>query len=79
MWVEGGDELSPPPYAETVDVESEGSEEADESVVSETSALSQDNVDDHVEEPVAESPGDGGGSGELFDSYSSWNPAHRPS
>lgn len=80
VWVEGGDELSPPPYAETVDVESE-----DESKISETSPVSQDDEDhierihnDVVEGSEAKVAETGGGEG-LFGSSSSWNPAHRPS
>lgn len=66
VWVEGGDELSPPPYAETVDVASEGSEEGEEV---KSSPLSQ-----------GEGSGESGAQGEgLFSSTSSWNPAHRPS
>ncbi|KAH6643085.1 ABC transporter transmembrane region 2-domain-containing protein [Boeremia exigua] len=77
VWVEGGDELNPPPYAETVDVDSEGSEEVADSAMSETSPLSQDNevVVDAMEHNSAQ---DAQGEG-LFSSTSSWNPAHRPS
>lgn len=71
VWVEGGDELSPPPYelsrAETVDSIGEDA--------SETSLISSGNV-------VGESPdaaaGDAGSGDGLFNSSSSWNPAHRP-
>lgn len=80
VWVEGGDELSPPPYAETVDVGSE-----DESRMSEMSPVSQDDEaynkrdrDDAVEGSEAKIAETGGGEG-LFASSSSWNPAHRPS
>ena len=73
VWVQGGDELGPPPYAETVDVGSsvEGSGEADGSVVSASS-------------PLAEEEGARAGQGEgLFggssSASSSWNPALRPS
>ncbi len=75
VWVEGGDELSPPPYAETVDV---GSEEG-ESVVSESSPLSRtEGGDGDAEEHGAQEGGDAQSEG-LFSSTSSWNPALRPS
>lgn len=72
MWVEGGDELSPPPYEpsqpETVD--SIGEDE------SETSPLSAHDV---VEESLEPAGGEAGAGDGLFNSSSSWNPAHRPS
>lgn len=74
VWVEGGDELSPPPYAETVDV---GSEET-RSVLSESSPLSQGEGAGEEAEERSQVGGDAQGEG-LFSSTSSWNPAHRPS
>ncbi|KAF3032474.1 hypothetical protein E8E11_001280 [Didymella keratinophila] len=72
VWVEGGDELSPPPYEpsqpETVD--SIGEDE------SETSPLSAHDV---VEESLEPAGGEAGAGDGLFNSSSSWNPAHRPS
>ena len=80
VWVDGGDELSTPPYTETVDVRSE-----EGSLMSETSPVSQDEEphdegihSDAVGGIEAEIVGTGGGEG-LFGSSSSWNPAHRPS
>lgn len=75
MWVQGGDELSPPPYAETVDVGSsmEGSGEVDESVVSESSPVGED------EGAGAGEKGQGEGLFGSSDMSSSWNPALRPS
>ena len=66
MWVQGGEELGPPPYAETVDVE--GS-----SVVSEASP-----VDDEVDDKGAGEEGQGEGLFRSEDLGSSWNPALRP-
>jgi ATP-binding cassette subfamily D (ALD) long-chain fatty acid import protein len=72
VWVEGGDELSPPPYepsrAETVDSIGEDA--------SETSPLSARDV---VEESPEPGSGEAGAGDGLFNSSSSWNPAHRPS
>ena len=75
VWVQGGDELGPPPYAETVDVGSsmEGSGEADESVVSESSPVAED------EGVRAGESGQGEGLFGSSSMSSSWNPALRPS
>jgi ATP-binding cassette subfamily D (ALD) long-chain fatty acid import protein len=82
VWVEGGDELGPPPYAETVDVGSEEGEvevEEEGSVESEMSPVrSGEEVDDGVEQEQEHEARGGQGEG-LFNSSSSWNPAHRPS
>ncbi|KAL1642665.1 ATP-binding cassette long-chain fatty acid transporter pxa1 [Didymella pomorum] len=68
VWVEGGDELSPPAYAETV--ESIGEEGSETSPISEGDVIG--------ESPEADAGRAGSGDG-LFNSSSSWNPAHRPS
>ena len=75
VWVQGGDELGPPPYAETVDVGSsmEGSGEADESIVSESSPVAED------EGVRAGESGQGEGLFGSSSMSSSWNPALRPS
>ena len=83
VWVEGGDELSPPPYAETVDVGSSSGEiEEEGSVESETSPVSRGEEGNNETRSDGERTSDlhEGGSGEgLYNSSSSWNPAHRPS
>jgi hypothetical protein len=74
--VAGGEELSPPPYAETVDVRSsEGaSDEEEESVVSQ-----DDDSQGAVGEESELQTGDESGGEDLSGSgYSSWHPAHRP-
>lgn len=78
MWVEGGEELGPPPYAETVDVGSSSVGDEEGSVdASEISPVSPEEEDGDFDEEGARA-GEAGGDG-LFDSSSSWNPAHRPS
>jgi ATP-binding cassette subfamily D (ALD) long-chain fatty acid import protein len=78
VWVEGGDELSPPPYAETVDV---GSDESG-SVESESSPVTRDDEDlaedDDVREESEERDGEETQGEGLFSSSDSWHPAHRP-
>ncbi|KAJ4322658.1 ATP-binding cassette long-chain fatty acid transporter pxa1 [Neodidymelliopsis sp. IMI 364377] len=78
VWVEGGDELSPPPYAETVDV---GSDETG-SVESESSPVTRDD-EELVEDDDAREESEEGDREEthgegLFSSSDSWHPAHRP-
>ncbi|KAJ4338493.1 ATP-binding cassette long-chain fatty acid transporter pxa1 [Ascochyta clinopodiicola] len=73
VWVEGGDELGPPPYAETVDVGSsvgsaEGALESDVSPVGQDDEAAGEATEDRVTEGSSSSS-----------STSSWNPAHRPS
>lgn len=79
VWVQGGDELGPPAYAETVDV---GGSAVEGSVGSESSAASPvDEGGDAVDSNGGAGAGESGQGEGLFGSSStssSWNPALRP-
>ena len=68
VWVQGGDELGPPPYAETVRVGSS----TEGSLASESSPAAED-------EGEGVRAGEGEGLFSSSSASSSWNPALRPS